>query len=200
MPKPDVSEARTEQILLAAAQVFSQHGIATARMEDVAQAAGLSKGTLYLYFASKEALVAALLQRAFVPLGEALHALRTDAQPLGQALLAYADAMLGAFEAMRPIHPLILEYFALAARVPELNGVMSEFLFAYRETIRALLDTAQAQGSIPPLDSEALATALLGALDGALLLGILAPEKVAIRAHGLTATRYILAGAGIGES
>lgn len=49
-------EARPEEILDAAFDVFGEQGFARTRLEDVAQRAGVSKGTLYLYFDSKETL------------------------------------------------------------------------------------------------------------------------------------------------
>jgi AcrR family transcriptional regulator len=49
-------EARPEEILKAALAVFGDRGLAHSRIEDVARRAGVSKGTLYLYFPSKDAL------------------------------------------------------------------------------------------------------------------------------------------------
>ncbi len=49
-------EARPAQIIDAALDVFGQKGLANARLEDIAARAGVSKGTIYLYFANKEAL------------------------------------------------------------------------------------------------------------------------------------------------
>ena len=49
-------DARPEEILEAALQVFDAQGYARARLEDVARKAGVSKGTLYRYFESKDAL------------------------------------------------------------------------------------------------------------------------------------------------
>jgi AcrR family transcriptional regulator len=49
-------EARPEEILDAAQEVFTTSGFAQAKLDDVARLAGVSKGTLYLYFDSKEAL------------------------------------------------------------------------------------------------------------------------------------------------
>jgi AcrR family transcriptional regulator len=47
---------RPQQILEAALEIFGQQGLAKARLEDIAQRAGVSKGTIYLYFPNKEAL------------------------------------------------------------------------------------------------------------------------------------------------
>jgi AcrR family transcriptional regulator len=49
-------EARAEELIDAALDVFGERGFARARLEDVARRAGVSKGTVYLYFDSKEAL------------------------------------------------------------------------------------------------------------------------------------------------
>lgn len=60
-------EARPGEILEAAAALFTEKGFAASRMDDVARRAGVSKGTLYLYFPSKEELFKALIRTAIVP-------------------------------------------------------------------------------------------------------------------------------------
>ena len=54
--------ARPQELLDAALQVFVERGFAAARMEQVAALAGVSKGTLYLYYASKEDLLKAVIR------------------------------------------------------------------------------------------------------------------------------------------
>jgi AcrR family transcriptional regulator len=68
-------EARPEEILSAALEVFTDRGFAATKLEDVAKRAGVTKGTIYLYFDSKEALFKALIRETIVPViaqGEAL--------------------------------------------------------------------------------------------------------------------------------
>jgi AcrR family transcriptional regulator len=60
-------EARPGEILAAASALFTEKGFAATRMDDVAARAGVSKGTLYLYFPSKEELFKALVRTAIVP-------------------------------------------------------------------------------------------------------------------------------------
>lgn len=54
--------ARPQEILAAALSVFAERGFAAARMDDIAARARVSKGTIYLYFESKEAVFRALIQ------------------------------------------------------------------------------------------------------------------------------------------
>ncbi len=55
-------EARPAELLEAALKLFVEKGFTATRSEDVARAAGVSKGTLYLYFPSKEKLLKAVIQ------------------------------------------------------------------------------------------------------------------------------------------
>jgi AcrR family transcriptional regulator len=61
-------EERPQQILDAALSVFAEHGIAEARLEEIAARAGVSKGTIYLYFPSKEELFREVVRQKVVPM------------------------------------------------------------------------------------------------------------------------------------
>ncbi len=56
-------EARPRQILDAAIDVFGESGLAAARLEDIARRAGVSKGTIYLYFSNKETLFCEMIRQ-----------------------------------------------------------------------------------------------------------------------------------------
>jgi AcrR family transcriptional regulator len=62
------SAARREAILSASFEEFSSRGFAAARLDDVARRAGVAKGTIYLYFADKEALFKELVRSMLTPL------------------------------------------------------------------------------------------------------------------------------------
>jgi AcrR family transcriptional regulator len=63
-------EVRAADILNAALDMFVENGFAATRLEDIAERAGVSKGTLYLYFESKEALFKAVIRETIVPVVE----------------------------------------------------------------------------------------------------------------------------------
>lgn len=65
-------DARPQELLAAALDLFVERGFAATRLDDVARIAGVSKGTLYLYYSSKEELFKAVVRESVVPLiGEA---------------------------------------------------------------------------------------------------------------------------------
>ena len=61
-------EARPGELLDAALELFVERGFASTRLDEVAARAGVAKGTLYLYFASKEELFKAVVRQNIVPL------------------------------------------------------------------------------------------------------------------------------------
>jgi AcrR family transcriptional regulator len=74
-------QARPGEILGAALACFAERGFAATRLDDVARRAGITKGTLYLYFTNKDELFQAVVRQALVPNIER-----------GEALLEGADA------------------------------------------------------------------------------------------------------------
>ena len=60
-------EARPQELLSAALDLFVERGYAATRLDDVAKKAGVSKGTLYLYFTNKEDLFKAVVRENVVP-------------------------------------------------------------------------------------------------------------------------------------
>lgn len=60
-------DARPQELLDAAIDLFVERGFASTRLEDVARRAGVSKGTLYLYFTNKEELFKAVVRNSIVP-------------------------------------------------------------------------------------------------------------------------------------
>lgn len=65
-PRTKPAELRREELLDAAQQLFLDKGIGATSIDDIASAADVAKGTFYLYFPSKEALLAALQERFIV--------------------------------------------------------------------------------------------------------------------------------------
>ena len=72
-------EARPQELLAAALDLFVERGFASTRLEDVAKRAGVSKGTLYLYFENKDELFKAVVRNTIVPvLGAAEGSIASD--------------------------------------------------------------------------------------------------------------------------
>lgn len=95
-----LKEAAREAILEAAEGVFAKEGVQTARMEAIAQAAGVAVGTLYNHFEDRSSLLEALLKaRRHDLLGRVDEALdSSEARPFGEQLDAVIAAVQGHLE------------------------------------------------------------------------------------------------------
>jgi AcrR family transcriptional regulator len=117
-------DARPSELLDAALELFVEKGFAAARAEEVAQRAGVSKGTLYLYYPSKEELFKAVIVRnltsRIADTAQQVQAWDGEMAPLLQSLLVrwwqetYASPASGVFKIliseMRNF-PEIAEYY-----------------------------------------------------------------------------------------
>src|SRR2546427_1547858 len=114
-------EARPAEIVSAALDVFVERGFAATRLEDVARRAGVTKGTVYLYFKNKDALFKAVVRETIVPViaqGEALaRAFTGSARELVERLVR-EYWRLGGGTALARIPKLMM---AEAATLPELT-------------------------------------------------------------------------------
>ena len=76
-------EARPNEIVDAALALFAEKGFAATRLEEVAARAGIAKGTIYLYFDSKEALFEAVVRARVLPVLDAAGSVVTTSQWAG---------------------------------------------------------------------------------------------------------------------
>jgi AcrR family transcriptional regulator len=119
-PRRRAPEERQEAILAAALDVFSEHGFAAARLDDVAARAGVAKGTLYLYFPDKETLFEQMLTSVAAP---ALAQLSLLAEAKDVPPAAAISALLTFFETQiidTPREKVIRLIISEGARFPRL--------------------------------------------------------------------------------
>ena len=79
-------EDRPEQIIKAAFDVFGERGLANARLQDIAERAGVSKGTIYLYFPNKEELFREMIRRTAIAALERAEKANRHGTPTSQLL------------------------------------------------------------------------------------------------------------------
>ncbi|MCD2179235.1 TetR/AcrR family transcriptional regulator [Rhizobium sp. C1] len=81
--------AKRDQILDGAKKVFAANGYDGASMNDITKAAGVSKGTIYVYFNNKEELFAGLIQRERERIFDAVSSILVDDKPLEEVLFNF---------------------------------------------------------------------------------------------------------------
>jgi AcrR family transcriptional regulator len=111
-PKPSKKELvtafRTREILAAARSLLEQGGVEGLTMEGIAAAAGVAKGTIYLYFPSKEELIQELLSQVGENIVAALESLISAPQAPAEKLRQVVTWLLANLERERVLFPVFM--------------------------------------------------------------------------------------------
>jgi AcrR family transcriptional regulator len=195
-PRPDVSEERKQQILEAAIAVFARLGFRSARMDDVAEQAGLSKGALYLYYKSKDAIIAALLQRLFTQEFNYLQALMEaeSSGPVVEQLLVLTRQMATMLQWRRRLMPIAFEFYAIAGRDKQVRQFLTEYFTDYRQLLARLIERGIERREFRAIDAMATAITLTALFEGLALLFFVDPEATRWVEQVETSVRLLLSG------
>lgn len=149
-------DARPGEILAAALELFIERGYANTRAEDVAERAGISKGTLYLYFEHKEALFRAVVRENIVPLIASSRAsLELSAAPSAELLRGFFDDWWKQF-GMTPLAGILKLVIAETASFPEVTRFFhDEVIEPSNQVFASILRRGIERGEFRPIDVEA---------------------------------------------
>ncbi|MDP4024124.1 TetR/AcrR family transcriptional regulator [Methylobacterium sp. NEAU 140] len=199
--RPEGDGDKRRQILEGARAVFMAAGFDGASMGEIARAAGVSKGTLYVYFDNKDALFEALTVAEKRGLAEALFALDADDPDLRAVLTRLGLTYLA--EMSRPEHVSIIRMVIGASeKFPHLGQAFFEAGPAQGVArLTAYLDAQVAAGRLTAADTELAAKHFLHLCQAGLLTRLLfaaggVPEPAELRRRVEEAVRVFLAGYG----
>ncbi|WP_304166582.1 TetR/AcrR family transcriptional regulator [Phenylobacterium aquaticum] len=166
---------RPEEIVRAALTVFASKGFAAARLEEIAAEAGVSKGALYLYFATKEDMFRAVVAQGLAPNLAFIQAAAASA-PAFADLARTLAALLPQVAERAPIAAIAKMVIGEARNFPELARVWHDQLVGpVIATFAHAIAAAQARGEVRPGDPRAYAVSLASGL----LLGLVFNETFA---------------------
>ena len=161
-------QQKRQSILDAAAAEIARYGYDRANINTIAERAGIERGTIYLYFASKDEVLSALLDTIGATIDETIGQCIAVDLPWRDRLQRFAHAFVRLAEQHR-------DYFRV--QVSALHGVnrdvgepMSRWLRTSVDRLAATLMAASAQGTIQALPAETLATYIVGTLESFVLL------------------------------
>lgn len=183
------SAARKEAILAAALDEFSASGFATARLEDVAKRAGVAKGTIYLYFADKEALFQELARSMLSPLVGHIENFATADVPFRILADNMVDVMVR--EVLNtPRKDIIRLIISEGVRFPTLaefyhREVLSRVIVALRQVLQRAVDRGELHHKALIEFPQLLAAPLLVAIIWNSVFGTLSPldARAMLKAH-----------------
>lgn len=167
-------EARTVTVLEAASEVFAQRGYTAATIEEIAQLAGIGKGTTYEYFRSKQELFLAVIEHDWQRMVQSIDTRvgLKDGSAL-ERLEALTVDLMRSYQELQKLHPAAMEFMVSSgatdacARVMHcVRGGLGVLRARAAEIIESGMRRGELRSDLVPAD---LGTALVGALDGLLM-------------------------------
>lgn len=157
------AEHRPDELLDAALALFVERGYAHTSVAQIARAAGVSKGAVYLYFPSKQALLEGLVKRAVRPVSTAaLAALHTPPGSTRTALAAFLHHLAARLADPQAIAVprLILREAAAAPEIAEMYR--REILAPTLPVLADMIRQGIASGELRPVDPELTIRSIMG--------------------------------------
>lgn len=157
-------DRRRADVLDTALRVFAAKGFHQTRVSDIIEAAGVARGTFYLYFESKEAIFHELLDGLLAQLRATVVGvdMSAGAPPVEVQLGDTVRRILEAVEANRLVTTVLMrEAVGLDAAV---DAKLREFYGSLHRFIASALEVGHAAGVVRPLDTEIVAACVLGSV------------------------------------
>jgi AcrR family transcriptional regulator len=196
------SGERQRHILEHAKRVFAERGFHAANVSHICAAAGIGRGTLYLYFANKKAVFTAIVRECLARVQALMERRRARSYPppeelrRGEAIEWSARQLRRVFEVAfqdeRTLRILLREAVGLDASVEKLLGEIDDVLIAL---VAADLADSQAAGIVrADLDPRLTATLMVGGAEKLALAALRSAEPIDIGRLALETTRLHLVG------
>lgn len=194
--------ATRHQLLDAAERVFAEKGVSRTSLQDIAHAAGATRGAIYWHFRNKADLFNAMMERITLPMEAALHHMEHDAarDPLDALRTPLMNAMrqIASDERTRRVFEvatLKVEY------VDELQAVRARHLQTHADGVRhmqrSLLEAAKRRGRPLPVPPATAAQGLHALVVGLIHSWLLAPHSFDLVPVAQAAMDAYLAGLGL---
>lgn len=193
-PRPDVSDERKTQILNAAEDVFTRKGLDEARMDDIAEVTGLSKGTLYLYFKSKDDLIIAILDRIFQGVFKMIGARKNEEISAVEAVRQFTEEAIRDYKLMMHLMPVAYEFLALAFRNKTVQKALKQYFIHYMDALVPMIQRGIDKGEFRPVDAREVAIALGAIYEGTVLLWVYDSSLIDIERHIRSSVNLLLEG------
>jgi AcrR family transcriptional regulator len=164
--REQMREVRRKQILDSALAVFSQKGFHASNVSDVAAHAGVSQGTIYWYFDSKEELFDAAIMAFFTDFGAEIMTVLQEGETASDKLRTLARSMDELVLNAQQVFGAFLGYWASSQDRQGSAQLWINLLHEYTDGVVAIIEGGIKSGEFKEVDAAALVWAMAAAYDG----------------------------------
>jgi TetR/AcrR family acrAB operon transcriptional repressor len=194
--------ATRHQLLDAAEHLFQARGVSHTSLQDIAQAAGVTRGAIYWHFKDKADLFNAMMERVTLPMEESAHRLDTTTDPVEGIRISMIDALNKVTQDQQ-----VSRVFDIAMHrveyIGEMRAVQDKHLAVRDECLlhvqSSLRQAARLRGIRLPMPAMTAAHGLHALVDGLIQNWLLSPGAFDLVLTGRRALESYLVGLGLGK-
>src|SRR5581483_1492778 len=189
-------ESRRAGVMMVARRIFAEKGYHATSIDDLIEAAGIARGTFYLYFESKRAIFDQLLDELVAVLQANVHRIDVSpgAPPPVEQLNAIVDRVLGTLVEHREIAQILLRE---AVGIDEdFDRKLADFYGRIEGMLERAIQTGQGMGLVRACDAQVVARCILGAVKEVVHYALVGrdPAQLDIRKMGREVIAFTLQG------
>jgi TetR/AcrR family fatty acid metabolism transcriptional regulator len=159
---------KRDRILKAGIKVFAKNGFYSTRVSEIARAAGVADGTIYLYFKNKEDVLITIFEEGITRLLTILREVAESDEPFESRITHIVELQLGLLEEQRDLAEVITVNLRQSSRL--LKQYATPLFMQYIDVIAGVVRDGQEAGAFrKDLNPRVVARSLFGALDAILL-------------------------------
>ena len=177
-PQPDRAQERRQQIMDAALTCFARKGYHKTTMDDIVAESGLSKGSLYWYFKSKDELFFSLINSFFLEIQQDMDAIFEQPTSATDKLRALGREFASFYGEVSEFLNVFFEFWMLGALNEQLNQLFHDMLSRYQGVIAGIIKDGVKAGEFKEVDADQLAVTVMAAYDGLWFYKMLMPNQV----------------------
>jgi AcrR family transcriptional regulator len=147
-------------------------------MDDIVEESGLSKGTLYWYFKSKEDIINAISRRLFTGELEKLEGLLEAEGTASERLMQLTNYRVAGLKRMSNLVPIIFEFYAVAVHQQWVKQFIGEYFKHFRGLLEDLIQQGIDRGEFYPVNAAETAISLASMYEGLTIHWLMEPETV----------------------
>lgn len=166
MSKPDVAAERKDQIVRATVECITKHGYHNFSMQDVARAAGVSKGIIHYYFLNKDDLMMSVLDRVA---GDIEGVILQDMQAISDPVKKLEIFMTVSFEVVRntkEYYQVNMDFWTQINQKKEVRQVISRHYSKFRDTCANVISEGVQSGAFRKVDPSQQSSFIIAVIDG----------------------------------
>ncbi|KAA3609336.1 MAG: TetR/AcrR family transcriptional regulator [Calditrichaeota bacterium] len=198
-PRTVDKSAKKRALLRASMKVFARKGFAKAKMIDIANEAGIGKGTIYEYFRSKDQIFIDAFHFFIGDLEAEYDKILSSPKGPIEKFEEIIDTTIDGFLAAGDFGGILMDFWAEGIRNHqqiEMEHIfnLKEVYQKYREIIAEVIEDGIRIGKFREIDAKLSAAILIGCLDGLLLQSIMDPKMIDLRKAARVCANIFISG------